>query len=151
MRLFLSVDADKLVRAFEATPLKTREEIRQVVRSTARNIHARASNVHRYTSRSGLLEREGVAFRVDGMDAVVFLSEAVPYGRYLHEGTGSHVVEARNRRAPRFALGDGFVFARRVRVSGIKADPFLYNSADVEAPIFEGRLMAALDRVLGDL
>lgn len=151
MRLFLKVDADKLVRAVEDTPLKTREGLRQVVKSTARNIQARASSVHRYTSRSGLLEREGVAFRVDGMDAVVFLSDAVPYGRFLHEGTGSHVIEPRNRLALRWSQGDGFAFARRVRVSGIKPDPFLYNAADVEAPIFEGRLVAVLDRVLGDL
>ncbi|MBQ6712329.1 MAG: hypothetical protein IJN28_00900 [Selenomonadales bacterium] len=139
------------MRAFEAAPAKTREELRQVVKSTARNIQARASNVHRYTSRGGLLEREGVKFHVDGMNAVVFLNDAaVPYGKYLHEGTRAHVIEPRNRRVLRWPVGgEEFAFAKRVQVSGIKPDPFLYNAADAETPIFEGRLMAALDKVLG--
>ena len=151
MKLKINVDADKLVRAFEGAPDKTREKLREVVKSTARNIQARASREHRYTSRSGTLEREGTAYRADGLRATVFLdSTAVPYGKYLHEGTQAHVIEPRNRRALRWPVdGEGFAFAKRVQVSGIKPDPFLYNAADVEAPIFEGRLMAALDKVLG--
>lgn len=150
MKVDIKVDADKLVRAFEAAPAKTREELRQVVKSTARNIQARASNVHRYTSRGGLLEREGVKFHADGMNAVVFLNDAaVPYGKYLHEGTQAHVIEPRNRSALRWPVGgEGFAFAKRVQVSGIKPDPFLYHAAEAEAPIFESRLMAALDKVL---
>lgn len=151
MKVNIKVDADKLVRAFEAAPAKTREKLRQVVKSTARNIHARASSEHRYTARKGSrLEKEGVNFHADGLNAVVFLDEiAVPYGRFIHEGTRTHVIEPRNRRVLRWPVGgEGFAFAKRVQVSGIKPDPFLYNAADVEAPIFESGLMAALDKVL---
>lgn len=152
MKVDIKVDADKLVRAFEAAPAKTREKLRQVVKTTANEIKKRASSEHRYTARiGGLLEREGVAFHADGLNAVVFLDDtAVPYGKYLHEGTKAHVIEPRNRSVLRWPVGgEGFTFAKRVQVSGIKPDPFLYNAADVEAPIFEGRLMAALDKVLG--
>lgn len=152
MKVYIKVDADKLVRAFEAAPAKTREKLRQVVKSTARNIQARASNVHRYTARIGSrLEKEGVNFHADGLNAVVFLDEiAVPYGRFIHEGTRTHVIEPRNRSVLRWPVGgEEFAFAKRVQVSGIKPDPFLYNAADVEAPIFESSLMAALDEVLG--
>ena len=153
MKVNIKVDADKLVRAFEAAPAKTREKLRQVVKSTARNIHARASSEHRYTSRGGLLEREGVKFHADGLNAVVFLDEiAVPYGRFIHEGTRTHVIEPRNSRVLRWPVGgEGFAFAKRVQVSGIKPDPFLYNAAEKEAPDFERQLAAALDEVLEGL
>lgn len=152
MKVNIKVDADKLVRAFEAAPAKTREKLRQAVKTTANEIVKRASSEHRYTARAGSqLEKEGVKFHADGLNAVVFLDEtAVPYGRFVHEGTRAHVIEPRNRRALRWPVGgEGFAFAKRVQVSGIKPDPFLYNAADVEAPIFESRLMAALDKVLG--
>jgi hypothetical protein len=152
MKLKIKVDTEKLVRAFEKAPDKTREKLRQAVKTTARDIKARASAEHRYTSRSGTLEREGTAYRTDGLRATVFLdSTAVPYGRYLHEGTKAHVIEPRNRRALRWTVGEEFAFAKRVRVSGIKPDPFLYNAAEKEAPAFERRLAAALDEVLEGL
>lgn len=152
MKLKIKVDTDKLVRAFEGAPDKTREKLRETVKTTARDIRARASAEHRYTSRSGTLEREGIAYRADGLRATVFLdSTAVPYGRYLHEGTKAHVVEPRNRRVLRWPVGEDFAFAKRVRVSGIKPDPFLYNAAEKEAPAFERRLAAALDEVLEGL
>jgi hypothetical protein len=152
MKLKIKVDTDKLVRAFEGAPDKTREKLRQVVKTTARDIRAQAAAEHRYTSRSGMLERKGTAYRTDGLRATVFLdSTAVPYGRYLHEGTKAHVIEPRNRCALRWTVGEEFAFAKRVRVSGIKPDPFLYNAAKTEAPAFERRLAAALDEVLEGL
>lgn len=152
MKLKIKVDTDKLVRAFEGAPDKTREKLREAVKTTARDIKALASAEHRYTSRSGTLEREGIAYQTDGLQATVFLdSKAVPYGRYLHEGTKAHVIEPRNRRVLRWPVGEDFAFAKRVRVSGIKPDPFLYNAAEEEAPAFERRLAAALDEVLEGL
>lgn len=152
MKLKIKVDTDKLVRAFEGAPDKTREKLRETVKTTARDIKARASTEHRYTSRSGMLERKGTTYQTDGLRATVFLdSTAVPYGRYLHEGTKAHVIEPRNRRVLRWPVGEDFAFAKRVRVSGIKPDPFLYNAAEKEAPVFERRLAAALDEVLEGL
>ena len=152
MKLKIKVDTDKLVRAFEKAPDETREKLRQVVKTTARDIRAQAAAEHRYTSRSGMLERKGTAYQTDGLRATVFLdSTAVPYGRYLHEGTKTHVIEPRNRRVLRWPVGEDFAFAKRVRVSGIKPDPFLYNAAEEEAPAFERRLAAALDEVLEGL
>lgn len=157
MKIKIKIDTDKLVRAFEAAPAKTREKLRQAVKTTAKDIKARASAEHRYTSRSGTLERSGVHYRVErrvksGAVGYVFLDDAsVPYGRYLHEGTRAHVIEPRNRRVLRWPVGEDFVFAKRVRVSGIKPDPFLYNAAEKEAPAFERRLAAALDEVLEGL
>lgn len=152
MKIKIKIDTDKLVRSFEKAPDETREKLRQAVKTTARDIKARASAEHRYTSRSGTLEREGTAYRADGLRAEIYLDEkAVPYGRYLHEGTKAHVIEPRNKQSLRWTQGSGFTFSKRARVSGIRPDPFLYNAAEKEAPAFERRLAAALDEVLEGL
>lgn len=152
MKLFIKCDFEKLVKAFESAPKETREMVKRELKTTARDIKSRASFVHRYTSRSGTLERSGVNYRVEprkrtGSRAIIFLSAKVPYGKFIHEGTGSHVIEPRNRLALRWSQGDGFAFARRVRVSGIKPDPFLYEAAKVEIPKLESRLSAAINDI----
>lgn len=152
MKLKIKVNTDKLVRAFEKAPDKTREKLRQAVKTTARDIKARASAEHRYTSRSGTLEREGTAYRADGLRAEIYLDEeAVKYARYIHEGKRPHMVEPRNKNVLRRVKGEDFEFGKRFFVRGTRPDPFLYNAAEKEAPAFERRLAAALDEVLEGL
>lgn len=152
MKLKIKVDTEKLVRAFEKAPDKTREKLRQAVKTTARDIKARASAEHRYTSRSGTLEREGTAYRTDGLRAEIYLDEeAVKYARYIHEGKRPHMVEPRNKNVLRRVKGEDFEFGKRFFVRGTRPDPFLYNAAEKEAPAFERRLAAALDEVLEGL
>lgn len=152
MKLKIKVDTDKLVRAFEKAPDETREKLRQVVKTTARDIRAQAAAEHRYTSRSGMLEREGTAYRTDGLRAEIYLDEeAVKYARYIHEGKRPHIVEPRNKNVLRRVKDDDFEFGKRFFVRGTKPDPFLYNAAEKEAPVFERRLAAALDEVLEGL
>lgn len=157
MKLKIKVDTEKLVRAFEGAPDETREKIRQAVKTTAKDIKTRASAEHRYTSRSGTLERSGVHYRVErrvksGAVGYVFLDEeAVKYARYIHEGKRPHMVEPRNKNVLRRVNGEDFEFGKRFFVRGTKPDPFLYNAAEKEAPAFERRLAAALDEVLEGL
>lgn len=152
MKIKIKIDTDKLVRAFEGAPDKTREKLREVVKSTARDIQSRASREHRYTSRSGTLEREGTAYRTDGLRAEIYLDEeAVKYARYIHEGKRPHMVEPRNKNVLRRVKDEDFEFGKRFFVRGTRPDPFLYNAAEKEAPAFERRLAAALDEVLEGL
>lgn len=149
MKIKIKIDTDKLVRSFEKAPDETRENLRQAVKTTARDIKARASAEHRYTSRSGTLEREGTAYRADGLRAEIYLDEeAVKYARYIHEGKRPHMVEPRNKNVLRRVKGEDFEFGKRFFVRGTRPDPFLYNAAEKEAPAFERRLAAALDEVL---
>lgn len=149
MKIKIKIDTDKLVRSFEKAPDETREKLRQAVKTTARDIKARASAEHRYTSRSGTLEREGTAYRADGLRAEIYLDEeAVKYARYIHEGKRPHMVEPRNKNVLRRVNGEDFEFGKRFFVRGTRPDPFLYNAAEKEAPAFERRLAAALDEVL---
>lgn len=137
MKLTIKCDVEKLVKAFESAPKETGERIRRELKTTARDIKARASSVHRYTSRSGTLERDGVDYRMEDAKAVVFLSAKVPYGPFIHEGTRQHTVEPRNKNG----------ITRRITVSGIKPDPFLYDAAKVEVPKLESRLSAAINEI----
>lgn len=142
MKLTIKCDVEKLVKAFESAPKETGERIRRELKTTARDIKARASSVHRYTSRSGTLERSGVNYRVEprmrtGARAVIFLSAEVPYGPFIHEGTRQHTVEPRNKNG----------ITRRITVAGIKPDPFLYDAAKVEVPKLESRLSAAINEI----
>lgn len=142
MKLSIKCDFEKLVKAFESAPKETREMVKRELKTTAREIKSRASSVHRYTSRSGTLERSGVNYRVEprkqtGSKAIIFLSAKVPYGQFIHEGTRPHTIEQRNKQN----------VTRRVRVSGIKPDPFLYDAAKVEIPKLESRLSAAINDI----
>lgn len=142
MRLLIKTDVEKLVTAFESAPVEMCEAVRRELKTTARDIKSRASAVHRYTSRSGTLERSGVNYNVeprkkDGAVAYIFLSAVVPYGPFIHEGTRQHTVEPRNKKN----------VTRRITVSGIKPDPFLYDAAEFETPKLESRLSAAINEM----
>lgn len=142
MKLSVKCDIEKLVKAFESAPKETRETVKRELKTTARDIKSRASTVHRYTSRGETLERSGVNYRVEprertGARAVIFLSAKVPYGKFIHEGTRPHAIEMRNKKN----------VTRRVMVSGIKPDPFLYDAAKFELPKLESRLSAAINEI----
>jgi len=56
------------------------------------------------------------------------------YARAVHDGTGPHIIRARNRRALRFQLDGRVVYARWVRHPGTRARPFLSDAGrDVAA------------------
>lgn len=71
--------------------------------------------------------------------------------RWQHEGTKPYVIVPRSKKVLRFAINKEFVFSKRVRHPGIKADPFLYTAADVMQPTIEARFKAALDNLVEDL
>jgi hypothetical protein len=87
MKLKIKTDFDKLARAFEKFPEETRKMVRIQLKEAAEGIKERASSEHRYTSRSGNLERRGVVYQVEDNVAVIALNTRVPYGLYVHEGT----------------------------------------------------------------
>lgn len=70
---------------------------------------------------------------------------------FQHEGTKAHLIVPRSKKVLRFAINKEFVFSKRVRHPGIKADPFLYKAADVMQPVIVSRFAKALDSLLGGL
>lgn len=137
-----------LVTAFEAAPDRVGCFVREQLKMAVRDIKEYAHDHHNYTSRSGLLEREGILTLVDGSKGIVSLSPAVPYGVYVHEGTKPHAIVPREKKALRFVGRGGIAFASRVRHPGTEKDAFLYNAADAQISHIQTRFAAGLGQIL---
>lgn len=139
---------DKLVRAFEAAPEKTRDMVRRQVKMAVRDVREYARDHHRFVTRSGMTEKSIMSLAKDNQGTVMLTNNIA---RWQHEGTKSHLIVPRSKKVLRFAVNKEFVFSKRVRHPGIKADPFLYKAADVMQPTIEARFKAALDNLVEDL
>jgi len=70
-----------------------------------------------------------VFIQSDGM-LVNWDNKSINYALFVHFGTKDHKVKPRKKKALRWATVEGFVFSKGHKVSGIKADPFMYNALD---------------------
>ena len=117
------------------------KRIRQAVKASTIDVRETAQEQHRFTSRTGNLEK-AIDYQISnsGMQGVVFLdNDVAKYGPFVHEVL---------RFVPRG--GNGFVFARRVFHPGTKSDPFLYDAinrkrGDVYATFAKATNMALED------
>lgn len=139
---------EKLVRAFEAAPEKTRDMVRRQVKMAVRDVREYARDHHRFVTRSGMTEKSIMSLAKDNQGTVMLTNNIA---RWQHEGTKPYVIVPRSKKVLRFAVNKEFVFSKRVRHPGIKADPFLYKAADVMQPTIEARFKAALDNLVEDL
>lgn len=139
---------DKLVRAFEAAPEKTRDMVRRQVKMAVRDVREYARDHHRFVTRSGMTEKS-IMSEVKENQGTVYLGSSTAV--FQHEGTEAHLIVPRSKKVLRFAVNKEFVFSKRVRHPGIKADPFLYTAADVMQPVIVSRFAKALDSLLGGL
>lgn len=139
---------DKLVRAFEAAPVQTRDMVRRQVKMAVRDVREYARDHHRFVTRSGMTEKS-IMSEVKENQGTVYLGSSTAV--FQHEGTEAHLIVPRSKKVLRFAVNKEFVFSKRVRHPGIKADPFLYTAADVMQPVIVSRFAKALDSLLGGL
>ena len=147
----LQIDAGKLVEAFERAPDKVRNMIRLQLKLSVRDVKEYASEHHRYTSRSGALEREGIVTMVKDNKGIIALSPRVPYAVFVHEGTKAHDIEPRNKSVLRWADGAGFNFAKRVKHQGTRPDQFLYQAADASESRIQSRFQSALEKIIEEI
>lgn len=139
---------DKLVRAFEAAPVQTRDMVRRQVKMAVRDVREYARDHHRFVTRSGMTEKS-IMSEVKENQGAVYLGSSTAV--FQHEGTKAYLIVPRSKKVLRFAINKEFVFSKRVRHPGIKADPFLYTAADVMQPVIVSRFAKALDSLLGGL
>ena len=132
---------DKLVRAFEAAPVQTRDMVRRQVKMAVRDVREYARDHHRFVTRSGMTEKSIMSLAKDNQGTVMLTNNIA---RWQHEGTKPYVIVPRSKKVLRFAVNKEFVFSKRVRHPGIKADPFLYSAAEKELPKIEKRFQIAL-------
>ena len=135
---------DKLVRAFEAAPVQTRDMVRRQVKMAVRDVREYARDHHRFVTRSGMTEKSIMSLSKDNQGTVMLTNNIA---RWQHEGTKPYVIVPRSKKVLRFAVNKEFVFSKRVRHPGIKADPFLYSAAEKELPKIEKRFQIALDNL----
>ena len=136
---------EQLLDKFGNISARIESEINQVVSIAVRDIHERALDEHKWISRTGETERDGIKRSVEGLVGTVELATNVAV--YLHEGTKAHEIMPRNKMALRFPLAGNFVFSRRVYHPGTAKDPFLYNAAEY----LEAEIISRFDKAICDL
>ena len=131
------------------------KRICQAVKASTIEVRDTAQEKHRFTSRTGNLEK-AVDYRISnsGMQGVVFIdSDVAKYGPFVHAGTPAHVIRPHFKKILRFVPqgGNGFIFARKVVHPGTAPDPFLYealqNNVSNITSIFSRYTDIALDDV----
>lgn len=130
------------------------KRLRQAIRASAREVQEEAQRTHRFTSRSGQLERAIDVRMIGDKTAEVYIdNNLAPYGPFVHEGTRAHYIFPREKKSLRWvpAGGNGFVFAKRVFHRGTQPDQFLYealdNSREAVRDIFSKAVNVSLDEI----
>lgn len=113
--------------------------------------HARAN--HRYTSRSGNLERSvDTRFNRGGLEGIAFLNKNVAqYGPFVHEGTKPHAITPKSKKALRWVSGSRFIFAKKVNHPGTQEDPFLYEALDSQQMAIVGLFRSYTGRAVDEV
>lgn len=134
-------NAKELGKAMQRAPDAVRQNMRLAMRTSLKEVQVKAQQEHRFKTRSGNLERDvrTELLRDWPPEGRVFLAAEVTrvtegrwagtsYGLFVHEGTKAHDIFPRRRQALRWAVGDGFIFAKHVRHPGTKPDQFIYEA-----------------------
>lgn len=130
------------------------KRLRQAIRASAREVQEEAQRTHRFTSRSGQLERAIDVRMIGDKTAEVYIdSDLAPYGPFVHEGTKAHYIFPREKQSLRWvpAGGNGFVFAKRVFHRGTQPDQFLYEALDNSREAVHDIFSKAVNVSLGDI
>lgn len=130
------------------------KRLRQAIRASAREVQEEAQRTHRFTSKSGQLERAIDVRMISDKTAEVYIDNDVAYyGPFVHEGTRAHYIFPKEKQSLRWVPsgGNGFVFAKRVFHRPKEGDRFLYealdNSHEVINNLFSKAVGVALDDV----
>lgn len=141
---------DKAIDAFRKMPEQFSKTMRLTMKHAVRDIREHAAANHRFTSRTGSLERSISSTTYDDpITGVVFLDSGIaPYGFYVHQGTGPHAIVPKRKKVLRWALGGDFVFAKAVLHPGTKPDRFLEGAWDRYKEEVPERFSRALSQVI---
>ena len=130
------------------------KRLRQAIKASAREVQEEAQRTHRFTSRSGQLERAIDVRMIGDKTAEVYIdSNLATYGPFVHEGTRAHYIFPREKQSLRWvpAGGNGFVFAKRVFHRGTQPDQFLYEALDNSREAVHDIFSKAVNVSLGDI
>ena len=130
------------------------KRLRQAIRASAREVQEEAQRTHRFTSKSGQLERAIDVRMISEKTAEVYIDNDVAYyGPFVHEGTRAHYIFPKEKQSWRGVPsgGNGFVFAKRVFHRGTKPDQFLYEALDNSREAVHDIFSKAVNISLGEI
>lgn len=130
------------------------KRLRQAIKASAREVQEEAQRTHRFTSRSGQLERAIDVHMIGDKTAEVYIdSDLAPYGPFVHEGTRAHYIFPKEKQSLRWVPsgGNGFVFAKRVFHRGTQPDQFLYKALDNSRETVRDIFSKAVNVSLGEI
>lgn len=130
------------------------KRLRQAIKASAREVQEEAQRTHRFTSRTGQLERAIDVRMIADKTAEVYIdSQAAPYGPFVHEGTRAREIFPKGKQVLRWVPngGNGFVFAKRVFHRGTKPDQFLYEALDNSREAVHDIFSKAVNVSLGEI
>lgn len=139
MDVRVEFDAEAALRTIEEIgKSRTAEAVRKGILESCRLVQREARSKHRFTSQTGVLERSITYYLEKGaLVGVVAISDAAPYGVFVHEPTGiygpkkeRYQIRPKRKQALRWAADGKLHFARLVNHPGSPADRFLYEAAD---------------------
>lgn len=139
MDVRVEFDAEAVLRTIEEIgKSRTAEAVRKGILESCRLVQREARSKHRFTSQTGVLERSITYYLEKGaLVGVVAISDAAPYGVFVHEPTGiygpkkeRYQIRPKRKQALRWAADGKLHFARLVNHLGSPADRFLYEAAD---------------------
>lgn len=130
------------------------KRLRQAIRASAREVQEEAQRTHRFTSRSGQLERAIDVRMIGDKTAEVYIdNNLAPYGPFVHEGTRAHYIFPKEKQSLRWVPsgGNGFAFAKRVFHRGTQPDQFLYEALDNSREAVRDIFSKAINVSLGEI
>lgn len=130
------------------------KRLRQAIRASAREVQEEAQRTHRFTSRSGQLERAIDVRMIGDKTAEVYIdNNLAPYGPFVHEGTRAHYIFPKEKQSLRWVPsgGNGFAFAKRVFHRGTQPDKFLYEALDNSREAVHDIFSKAINVSLGEI
>ena len=139
MDVRVEFDAEAVLRTIEEIgKSRTAEAVRKGILESCRLVQREARSKHRFTSQTGVLERSITYYLEKGaLVGVVAISDAAPYGVFVHEPTGiygpkeeRYQMRPKRKQALRCAADGKLHIARLVNHLGSPAGRFLYEAAD---------------------
>ena len=153
----------KLEQAFLKLPDIVKKNLRLATRASMSTVAEEARHTHRFTSRSGMLERSIRERFVSDWPPVgrVELDEGVAkHAPFIHSGTGLYgpkhkmlkPIKPVNKKALRWAGPNGFIFARSTKPrAGIRPDEFLYEAAENKREAVNAIFNRYVDRAINEV
>ncbi|WP_378955381.1 hypothetical protein [Pelosinus sp. sgz500959] len=136
----------ELIQAFERSPNVFAKHIKLALNQNLGDVQNEAKQNHRFTARSGMLERSIQTKDADNnLSGSVYLDlNIAKYGKWVHDGTPRHLITPTNRTSLRWATGGGFKFAKKVMHPGTKPDEFLYQALERKEGSIQQRYVDAI-------